>query len=298
MEINYIKEFVILADVKNYLEASELLFISQSSLSKHIKALERELGVSLFERTTRSVHLSEYGETFLEYAKKIVNLQYQYTTALINQSNNFQHTITIGSIPIMAPYNITDAIMEFKKENINFAVNLVEDDSSQLKEQLRNGTCELAFIRDNDEREPEFSKLPYTTDNLAAILPKDHLYAKEKFLTLEQLQHEDFLLLQPGSVLYNLSVKICNDAGFEPNIVFTGQRAENIIDLIEKGMGISLLMKKTTSYLSNTNIQIVDIYPEVYTQIKIYYKKDAVLSTAAKHFIDSVILNQKVNSIE
>ncbi|MDQ0361993.1 LysR family transcriptional regulator [Breznakia pachnodae] len=298
MEINYIKEFVILADVKNYLEASELLFISQSSLSKHIKSLERELGVSLFERTTRSVHLSEYGETFLEYAKKIVNLQYQYTTALINQSNSFQHTITIGSIPIMAPYNITDAIMEFKKENTNFAVNLVEDDSSQLKEQLRNGTCELAFIRDNDEREPEFSKLPYTTDNLAAILPKNHPYAKEKYLTLEQLQHEDFLLLQPGSVLYNLSVKICNDAGFEPNIVFTGQRAENIIDLIEKGMGISLLMKKTTSYLSNTNIQIVDIYPEVYTQIKIYYKKDAVLSTAAKHFIDSVILNQKVNSIE
>lgn len=298
MEINYIKEFVILADVKNYLEASELLFISQSSLSKHIKSLERELGVSLFERTTRSVHLSEYGETFLEYAKKIVNLQYQYTTALINQSNSFQHTITIGSIPIMAPYNITDAIMEFKKENTNFAVNLVEDDSSQLKEQLRSGTCELAFIRDNDEREPEFSKLPYTTDNLAAILPKNHPYAKEKYLTLEQLQHEDFLLLQPGSVLYNLSVKICNDAGFEPNIVFTGQRAENIIDLIEKGMGIDLLMKKTTSYLSNTNIQIVDIYPEVYTQIKIYYKKDAVLSTAAKHFIDSVILNQKVNSIE
>jgi len=292
MDIRYIKEFVVLSEIENYLEASESLFISQSSLSKHIKALEAELGVLLFDRTSRKVRLTEYGIIFLEYAKQIVGLQYQYTTALINKSNSFRHTLTIGSIPIMAPYNITDAIMKFKLDNKNFSVSLIEGDSHQLKGLLRQDKCELAFIREEtgNDNDVEFAKIPYTFDTLAAILPVYHPYANEAKLRLKQLQNEDFLLLQPGSVLYKLCQKACNEVGFNPKIVFTGQRAENIIDLIEKGMGISLLMKKTTSYLSNPKISIVDITPTISTQIKIYYKKNYILSTAAKHFIDSVQL--------
>lgn len=98
MEINYIKEFVVLADKRNYMEAAESLFISQSSLSKHIKALKTEIGFMLFDRTTRKIKLNEYGETFLIYAKQIVQLQYQYTTALINQSSQIQQSL-IASIP-------------------------------------------------------------------------------------------------------------------------------------------------------------------------------------------------------
>ena len=125
---------------------------------------------------------------------------------------------------------------------------------------------------------------------MVAILPVSHPLAKEKSLTLEQLKNEEFLLLQPGSVLYTLSKKACQEAGFTPNITYTGKRAENIIDLIEKGMGVSLLMKKPISYLSNPKIAIIDIIPTVSTQIKIYYKKDTKLSSAAMHFINSIQL--------
>ena len=69
MEIEYIKEFVVLAETENYLEAAESLFISQSTLSKHIKIIEKELDVQLFDRTTRKVHLNKYGKMFLKYAK-------------------------------------------------------------------------------------------------------------------------------------------------------------------------------------------------------------------------------------
>ena len=64
MEIGTIQEFVVLAECLNFSEAASRLFISQSSLSKHIKALEQELGVALFERTTRSIRLSGAGERY------------------------------------------------------------------------------------------------------------------------------------------------------------------------------------------------------------------------------------------
>ena len=71
-KLNHVKEFIALTKTENYLEAAENLFTSQSSLSKHIKSLEAELGTTLFDRTTRQVKLNEAGKVFLKYAQQLV----------------------------------------------------------------------------------------------------------------------------------------------------------------------------------------------------------------------------------
>ena len=82
MNIDYLKEFVVLADTGNFSRAADALFLSQSSLSKHIKAMEQELAIPLFRRTTRRLELTEDGMSFLTYARQISRLQYEYETAL------------------------------------------------------------------------------------------------------------------------------------------------------------------------------------------------------------------------
>ena len=72
LNVRYLEEFVTLTEKNNFLEAAECLFISQSCLSKHIKKLEAEIGVELFERTTRTVVLTEFGQMLLPYARKMV----------------------------------------------------------------------------------------------------------------------------------------------------------------------------------------------------------------------------------
>lgn len=72
MEVQYVREFLTLVKYGNYLAAADELFISQSTLSKHIFALEKELGLSLLNRTTRKVQLNQYGAAFLPYAQKMV----------------------------------------------------------------------------------------------------------------------------------------------------------------------------------------------------------------------------------
>ncbi len=288
MEISYIHEFVVLAEVGNYMEASATLFISQSALSKHIMAIEKELGVPLFDRTTRRVVLNKYGMVFLEYARQIARLQYDYTSALISEQGNIERTISIGSIPLMAPYHITDAIVRFEQSNKGYSIRLTEGSSSELKEKLRQNQCELAFVRTGSENDDEFVRIPYTFDTLIAVLPADHPLAGRSSLHLEELAGERFLFLHKASILYGLCTDACRAAGFEPNVIYTGSRAENIIDLVEKGMGVSLLMKKTTGSLANPQIALVDVSPAVETQVMMYYKRGANLTDAARHFITSV----------
>ena len=74
MDIQYFSEFIKLVEIGNFMEAADELFISQSTLSKHINALEKELEVSLFDRTTRRVKLTQAGRALLPYAVKIVQL--------------------------------------------------------------------------------------------------------------------------------------------------------------------------------------------------------------------------------
>lgn len=85
MDINYFKEFSVLAETRNYWEAAERLFVNQSTLSKHIKAMEKELGVLLFSRTTRKVELTEFGKALLPYAQSIMHTQFEYSALLLQK---------------------------------------------------------------------------------------------------------------------------------------------------------------------------------------------------------------------
>lgn len=101
MEISYFREFVVLAETQNYWAASERMFIGQSSLSKHIKTLERQLGAPLFDRSSRRVALTEFGRLMLPYAQKVASLQYEYEAAAFNYRETGGETLRLASIPVI-----------------------------------------------------------------------------------------------------------------------------------------------------------------------------------------------------
>jgi DNA-binding transcriptional LysR family regulator len=188
----------------------------------------------------------------------------------------------------MVQYNITDLLIKFKKENTSFALNVIEAESYELKEMLRQNKCELAFVREADDTDNEFVRIPYSIDTMVAVFPSDHSLAKSEYVSLEQLKNEKFILLPEHSIMHELCVRECRKAGFEPNIVFTGNRGENLIDLVSKGGGCALLMKRPAVFLSNPNTVLVDIIPSICTKISLFYKRNTELSIAARHFINCV----------
>lgn len=288
MELNYIREFVLLAETGNFQETADKLFIAQSSLSRHIKSIEDELGIILFNRTTRKVVLSPFGQMFLPYAKDIARIQYDYTTALYNQLSEVRSTVTVGSIPSMAQYHITDVLVRFQKENRTFGLNMIEADSNQLIDLLRKGECDFAFIRETDDSDNEFNKIPFTSDSLTAVFPVNHRLAKKTEISFDQLRNEPLLMLGKDTLMYSLCIAECEKSGFDPEIVFTGKRADNLIDLVAKGMGTALLMKKPVAFVMSPDVAVVDITPTITTTISLAYPRNCTMGIAATHFLNSV----------
>jgi DNA-binding transcriptional LysR family regulator len=129
-------------------------------------------------------------------------------------------------------------------------------------------------------------KIPYAVDTMVAVLPITHSLARRKTIPLQKLANEDFLLIEKQMYLYRLCISACKQSGFEPKIAFTDHKMGILIDLVVKGMGVALLMKRLAFYVSSSKIAIVDISPRVSTTMNLCYLKGVELSDAAKYFVE------------
>lgn len=285
MELSYLKEFIVLSETGNYLEAADQLYISQSSLSRHIKALEDELGVTLFERTTRKVILNTPGSMLLPYARQIVGLHQKYQDDLYTYKKNIQGTLSIGSIPSMQQYNILDLVIRYEQKYPNYSLNMIEDDPIRLTTMVQNGELDMAFIRTISPVKAPFAAIEYTRDYLTAVVPVGHKLASKTTISLSDLKNENLLLLSTDTYMYQLCVNACHQAGFEPIIKHTSRRGENLLALVQKNMGIALLTRKPIQESQRTDIISINIAPEISTSISLIYRKDHSLSIPAREFL-------------
>lgn len=299
MDIAYFREFVILAETQNYWAAAERLFIGQSSLSKHIKTLEKQLGAPLFDRTSRKVELSEFGKLMLPYAQSVAKLQYEYESAAYSYLHRESEPLNIATIPVIAHYNITDILIQFQLNHPTIQVNIQEADTLIVREWLLEQKCNLAIFRDSTaylehdpDKESQLVKIPYCSDRLVAVLPTDHPLAHEDHIELPQLATEYFALIHQETMPYALCMRACREAGFTPQVVFTSHSLEAILDMVRKGSCVSLLFSNHVRFPHEIDFDdhppfvAIPITPEIQTTVCLGYLKDAMLSPAAIHFIN------------
>lgn len=284
MEIEHLYEFTVIAGLRSFSRAAEELCMSQSSLSKHILALERELGVPLLVRNPRSVDLSPAGAQILPLAAQAYEIQNKISVAAAKQSSRERSLLKLASIPVMAQYNITGILAKFQRLHPNVTLEVTECEQRELSALLEDGTCELAFSRRSRTPEGTLQYLEFCRDNLVAVVKKDHALAAHKTLTLEQLREEPLLFLDRRTGLHALCGELCSRAGFEPKIVYTGHRPENIVELAAQNMGIALLMKRHTDYVQNPGVVCIDIAPLVESSICLVRGKNKKPSALAREF--------------
>lgn len=292
MQLNWFREFIVLAETCNYLEAADRLFIGQSNLSKHIKSMETELGAPLFDRTSRRVRLTLLGERMLPFARQICDAQLSIQAVIQNQLDALRGKVTIDSIPAVAQYGITDVVARFRSRYPGYAISVSENQPRLSEHNLRHGLCELAFIRRraDEPAPPDLSEIPFCDDDeLVAVLQPDHPLADCAPIRLEQLAGETLITLEEGSLPHDLLLSACRSAGFVPLIGFTCHRVDSILDLAGKGIGVGLLMRGHTVLpqpSENPSFVVRSILPQIATRVSLYCRKGEPLSAAAQAFLD------------
>ena len=300
MEIEYLNEFAEIARLESYSRAAEELCISQSSLSKHILALERELGGPLLQRNSRNVAMTPLGATILPMAEEIVRLKNQIHSAAEAREGREKRTLSVASLPVMAQYGITELLARFRQDNHGVNLEVTECERQELHDLLDSGKCSLAFVRRGmgDWEDSELEYLDLCPDRLVAVVSRKNPLSEKARVTMEDLREEPLLFLDQQTGFHHLYISLCKGAGFLPRIAYTGLRPENLLSMAEQNMGVALVMAGHAGYVNRPEVRILELLPVVERPVCLARRRDRRLPALADRFWEYVKNNSGAESAD
>ena len=282
MEIQQLYYYMELCKQKNFTEAGYACNMTQGALSKQIRKLENELGITLIRRNTRKFELSKEGEIFLSYAKKMTGT---YEEMLKNVQKNQE--IKIGCMPVLAPYHFARLVADFRKEYPDIKLVIDERIASEIQE--NSDRYDFLILRENmmeDQKKFRFS--PLYDDKLCAVLYEKHpLYGRDR-LQLKELKDDFFIFPERGSGSYEVFYKSCEKAGFEPKIAFEFPQANTIMSFVSEGVGVTITFSTVYREAKCAGVKMIPLEDELHSVISLFYRKNKPLDYAKKQFLNYV----------
>ena len=282
MEIQQLYYYMELCKQKNFTEAGYACNMTQGALSKQIRKLENELGITLIRRNTRRFELSKEGEIFLSYAKKMTGT---YEEMLKNVQKNQE--IKIGCMPVLAPYHFARLVADFRKEYPDIKLVIDERIASDIQE--NSDRYDFLILRENmmeDQKKFRFS--PLYDDKLCAVLYEKHpLYGRDR-LQLKELKDDVFIFPERGSGSYEVFYKSCEKAGFEPKIAFEFPQANTIMSFVSEGVGVTITFSTVYREAKCAGVKMIPLEDELHSVISLFYRKNKPLDYAKKQFLNYV----------
>ncbi|HEY4390909.1 MAG TPA: LysR family transcriptional regulator [Paenibacillus sp.] len=303
MELRQLQYTLQIAEEKNFSRAADKLHIAQPSLSQQLSKLEQELGVKLFQRNTSAVELTYAGESFIEHARKIMDAVKELRQEMDDISQLRAGRVVIGSMPITGSHLLPYVLPAFKSAYPDIDIILREDTSLNLEKLTAGGGTDLSLLS-LPLQEPTLTYEPIGEEPIELAVPPQHPLASQSAnrsgVSLKQLKDEPFIVLKKGQGFRKITIDLCHQAGFEPNVVFESNNIETVQSLVAAGMGITLvphfIARAKRSELIPVYLPLSDPAPS--RTLVIAYRKGRYLSKAAEAFIETFkrILAERYNS--
>lgn len=283
LELNYLKDFVILAETCHFQEAASIRFTSQSTLSKHIKAIETELGEELFIRSRKCTELTDFGKRFLPYAQKMLDIQQDYTSELLKVSTS-DKVVSFGYIPMLTLYNFTVFFTDYIKENPACQYNIVQDNSERLLSLLEMNQLEFILTGPRPLPQEEYEKVLYTRDHLAVLLPAGHPLAGSEAVDIGDLQDENLLTFANSIGRTNYLERLFPGYHFRTSVSI--EKKPVLYDFVRKGIGVSVLPHWVASHPPDGEVVRRPVTPLTCVDFYMVYRKKRRLSPLTRAFSD------------
>lgn len=266
MNLSTLNYFIQIATVGNLTKAAEQLFISQPTLSRHMKELEQEVGRQLFIRQSHSLKLSNDGQIFLKEAISVLQavdtLEHVFDSkeAVLNKVEYLR----IGYLENFNMQNMYDFLGKYKANNENIQIVLTPDTPANLSKGLENGEYDVIFsLYPYIRQYPNFENKKFIENHLQIALPKNHPLSQHQHLSFSELANETFILLDrnrsPIIVDYVLNKGIEN--GFNLNANYYVKSLGEGLSMTALGNGLAFLYSAMNqgNLASKFNIKIIDL---------------------------------------
>ena len=291
MNLRQLRYAVALAEAQSFTKAADSEYVVQSALSQQLRKLEDELGVALFERTTRSVALTPAGEALLPLMHQVLAGVDQIKFDAQALSGTIAGRLTVGMMEVPSESLDVAALMAtFHARYPAVSVTLRSGGSNLLIEAVRDRKLDVAVVGSN--LLPPTGRLTFTelfSEPLVAVLPSSHELAARKSVLLDQLAASPFIDFPPG---YGLRHE--TDRGFAAvnrRVAFEVTRVDEVVQFVSQDLGVALLPESVAISRVGDNPTLV-LRPvagaNLYRQVNLVAPHSKLRSAASQAFIGCV----------
>jgi len=249
MDARQLEIFVKVAELGSFSKAAEALFLTQPTVSEHIRGLEEELGVRLLDRLGRGAAPTKAGQLLLGYGRRILELHREARQALDQFQGRMSGELVIAASTIPGEYVLPALIGRFKEKYPDIAISLLIGDTQRVVEWVLEGRAELAVAGAQiDHRALEYREL--MPDELVLVVSAAHPWHGKKTATLEEVRAEPLIVRERGSGSRHALEKALAEVGLDLSdfrVVGEMGSTQAIKQGVKAGVGISLISKRAVA---------------------------------------------------
>ena len=251
MNIQKLKYFYTTAQLEHITKASELLHISQPSLTQAIHSLEFELGVPLFNRQGRRIVLTQFGQ----YLKERLDTLLPQIDNLPNEIEQLKNTVnkTVKLNILAASSFVINTIMSYKKKNPDV---IFDFEQNELKYD-----CDIVITTNglSSESSKGYIQRCVKEEKIYLAVPKSSKYATLEEIDLSVVKDESFIMLSSTRLFGVICNKFCSIAGFFPKVLFESDSPAAVQNIISMGAGIAFWPEYSWGKLDNKNVSLIPV---------------------------------------
>ncbi|WFS62331.1 LysR family transcriptional regulator [Pseudodesulfovibrio thermohalotolerans] len=287
MEFRKIQMFVEVVRQQGFSRAAEVLFTTQSTVSKAVRQLENELDSCLLDRGVRGVVMTDAGEVVFRRGERLLAERGDMLREMDELRGLARGTLVLGLPQIGAGALFAPVFTEYRKRFPGVEIRLVEHGSDQLEEVLRAGGVELAASL--LPVPGDFEWLPVRREPLVALLSPDHPQADLESMPLDRVRDVPFILFEDGFALNRIILGACRRRGFEPSVITKSSQIGFICSLAEAGLGVAFLPRLIAEERRGDAVRLVRLEePDTDWDMAVIWRRGGYLSSAARAWLDVV----------
>ena len=303
MTITQLKYTLAVAEHGNFTTASDKCFVTQPTLSMQVQKLEEELGVVIFNRSTKPLQVTEIGQKVLFQAKKIVEESSRMNDVVSEEKGIIGGTLKVGIIPTVSSTLLPLFLNIFTKKHKNVELKIEEFNTETINQKLEDNTidCAIAATPLNNNR---IIERPLYYEPFVTYVPEHHSLAGNKVLEVDDLSNGNILILKDGHCFRNQVLNLCSFEDLNKQYELKSGSFETLINLSNNGPWMTIIPYLHSNNLSTKNLENIIPFedPSPAREISMIYSKSQLklpVINALMTTISSVIRGQiKYNDIK
>ncbi|MEK4562738.1 LysR family transcriptional regulator [Staphylococcus sp. FSL K6-3157] len=285
MEIKQMKYFVEVVRNGGMTQASEHLYIAQSTISKNIKSIENEFDITLFDRRKKHIILTDIGQIFYDKCVEALAVLDDLSLEMGDVTNLERGHIRIGISAIMNVRLFTESLNQFHSQYPNVTYEVIEGGGKAVEFYLNNDEIDVG-ITTLPVDEDIYHAVPLYKEKLLLIVDKNSELAQQSSIYLGDLKDESFIMFHDDYYLKDQIIESCRKVGFHPKTVAKMSQITFIENMIRDGIGVSILPESIVNILNDGVVGIEINGADVAWNLGVIWKKESYMNHVTHEWIN------------